>query len=216
MGSEPAQASPPPPPQQVPPQVVPQQVPPANAAAGTPGMQQQCPYPYAESYFVDPTTGMATPVVTPPGQVPLPIHQPGTHYASAMPAMGSAPGTVPWRPLGQVPPHNPLTGLYGTDPPTPGMQPSAATPQGVPSQYSIATPPVPQGLGSSCAAARPLNPIDPSQVLGSWPDHASSHMSMGPPTSAASVGTQSPPGFSHVTPPPGFAYGCAATPGTAP
>eukprot|EP00971_Amphidinium_carterae_P330726 6463901-Amphidinium_carterae.1 len=33
---------------------------------------------------------------------------------------------------------------------------------------------------------------------------------MGIPTSAASVAT--PPGFSHVTPPPGFALGCAATP----
>eukprot|EP00971_Amphidinium_carterae_P059475 1175979-Amphidinium_carterae.1 len=33
---------------------------------------------------------------------------------------------------------------------------------------------------------------------------------MGIPTSAASVAT--PPGFSHVTPPPGFAFGCAATP----
>eukprot|EP00971_Amphidinium_carterae_P103454 2048236-Amphidinium_carterae.1 len=107
---------------------------------------------------------MATPVVTPQGQVPLPIHQQGTHYASATPAVGSVPGSAPWRPLGQVlPGYNPLTGLYGADPPTPGMHPSSATPQGVPSQYSIATPPVPQGLGSSCAAARPLNPIDPMQ-----------------------------------------------------
>eukprot|EP00971_Amphidinium_carterae_P330033 6462882-Amphidinium_carterae.1 len=51
------------------------------------------------------------------------------------------------------------------------------------------------------------------QVQSSWPDHASS---MGLPTSAASVATQSPPGFSHVTPPPGFALGCAATPVPAP
>eukprot|EP00971_Amphidinium_carterae_P296051 5880543-Amphidinium_carterae.1 len=41
-------------------------------------------------------------------------------------------------------------------------------------------------------------------------------MSLGPATSAPSVGTQSPPGFSHVAPPPGFAYGCAATPSIAP
>eukprot|EP00971_Amphidinium_carterae_P237074 4705161-Amphidinium_carterae.1 len=88
-------------------------------------MQQPCQYPNAESYFVDPATGMVTPVVTPQGQVPLPIHQQGTHYASATPAVGSVLGSAPWRPLGQVLPGcNPLTGLYGTDPPTPGMHPS--------------------------------------------------------------------------------------------
>eukprot|EP00971_Amphidinium_carterae_P328393 6460246-Amphidinium_carterae.1 len=99
----PPQQVPPPPPQMVPPQVPAQQatpqVPPAQAAAGTPAMQQQCQYPNAESYFVDPATG--TPVMTPQGQVPLPIHQPGTQYTSATPAVGPASGSVPWRPLGQ-------------------------------------------------------------------------------------------------------------------
>eukprot|EP00971_Amphidinium_carterae_P319601 6352151-Amphidinium_carterae.2 len=37
-------------------------------------------------------------------------------------------------------------------------------------------------------------------------------MSAGHPTSAASIGTQSPPGFSHVSTPEGCAFGCAATP----
>eukprot|EP00971_Amphidinium_carterae_P271689 5391142-Amphidinium_carterae.1 len=98
MEPQSTQASPPPQ-QQAHPQVIPPQDQTAAAAAGTPGVQQPCAYPNAESYFVDPATGMATPVVTPSAQVPLPIYQQGTHYASAMPAMGSAPGTVPWRPL---------------------------------------------------------------------------------------------------------------------
>eukprot|EP00971_Amphidinium_carterae_P292562 5808072-Amphidinium_carterae.1 len=119
-GPHPPQASPP---QQVHQQVVPPPIQPA-AAAGTPGTQQPCRYPNAEAYFVDPATGLATPVTT-PAEVPLPIH-----YASGMPAMGSAAGTAPWRPLGQMPPeHNPLTGLYGTDPPTPMMQSTTGTPQ---------------------------------------------------------------------------------------
>eukprot|EP00971_Amphidinium_carterae_P221702 4400957-Amphidinium_carterae.1 len=185
------------PPQQVHPQVIPPQMPPAAAAAGTPGTQQPCAYPNAESYFVDPATGLVTPITT-PAEVPLPIQ-----YAGGMPAMGSAPGTAPWRPLGQMPPgYNPLTGMYGTDPPTPAMQSATGTPQGVPSQYSIATPPVPQGMGYAGAAVRPTNPIDPLQVRDSWADNLSSRMSLGPPPSAPSIGTQSPPGFSHVTAPP--------------
>eukprot|EP00971_Amphidinium_carterae_P349189 6490889-Amphidinium_carterae.1 len=206
----PPQASPP---QQVHRQVVPPPMQPGSAAAGTPGTQQPCAYPNAESYFVEQATGLVTPITT-PAAVPLPIH-----YAGGMPAMGSAPGTAPWRPLGQMPPgSNPLTvtGLYGTDPPTPAMQTAAGTPQGVPSQYSIATPPVPQGMGCAGVSVRPPNPIDPLQVRDSWADNLSSRRSLGPQTSAPSVGTQSPPGFSHVTAPPGFAYGCGATPSIAP
>eukprot|EP00971_Amphidinium_carterae_P233903 4641312-Amphidinium_carterae.2 len=186
----------------------------ASAAAGNPGTQQpmECP-PADRSTVIDPATGLATPAVITPAEVPLPFHLQGTQYASGMAAMGSGPGTVPWRPLRQMAPgYNPLTGMYGTDPPTPALQPSAVTPQGVPSQYSIATPPFPQGLGCSGAAARSPNPIDPLQIRVSWADHLSSRISVGPQTSAPSIGTQSPPGFSHVTAPPGFAYGCAATP----
>eukprot|EP00971_Amphidinium_carterae_P100342 1984436-Amphidinium_carterae.1 len=160
----------------------------AAAAASTSGTQQPPGYPPAGySHVIDPATGLATPVVTTPAEVPLPVH-----YAGSTPAMG--------------------TGMYGTDPPTPAMQPSVVTPQGVPSQYSIATPPVPQGLGCGGAAARSPNPIDPLQLRDSWADHLSSRRSLGPQTSAPSVGTQSPPGFSHMTPPPGFAYGCDVAP----
>eukprot|EP00971_Amphidinium_carterae_P096064 1900940-Amphidinium_carterae.4 len=196
-----AHASPPPPvqPQVIPPQMQPAAASAATAAASTPGTQQQPPgYPPAgQSYVIDPATGLATPVVTTPAEVPLPIH-----YASSTPAMGSGPGTVPWRPLGQAPGFNPLTGMYGTDPPTPAMQPSVVTPQGVPSQYSIVTPPVPQGLGCGGAAARSPNPIDPLQIHDSWADYLSSRRSLGPQTSAPSIGG-SPPGYPHGGGPPG-------------
>eukprot|EP00971_Amphidinium_carterae_P311363 6188561-Amphidinium_carterae.1 len=66
------------------------------------------------------------------------------------------------------------------------MQSATGTPQGVPSQYSIATPPVPQGMGCAAVAVRPTNPIDPLQSRDSWADNMSSRMSLGPATSAPS------------------------------
>eukprot|EP00971_Amphidinium_carterae_P100941 1997052-Amphidinium_carterae.2 len=122
-------------------------------------------------------------------------------------------------PLGQVA-HgfNPLTGLYGTDPPMPAtafMQaPSVVTPPGLTSHYSIATPPFPQGaVGGNARLANPL--ADPLHTQGAWGDYLSTRMSTGHLTSAKSVGTQSSPRFSHVSTPQGCAFGssrCAATP----
>eukprot|EP00971_Amphidinium_carterae_P264196 5241064-Amphidinium_carterae.1 len=56
------------------------------------------------------------------------------------------------RPLGQTSSlgYNPMTGMYGTDPPTPAttamQMPAVPTPPGLPSHYSIATPPRPQSV----------------------------------------------------------------------
>eukprot|EP00971_Amphidinium_carterae_P267049 5297006-Amphidinium_carterae.1 len=139
-----------------------------------------------------------------PAAATLPVSgTPSTHLAiswqESTPGMAAAAARSPAE---NVP--LPMNTPGGTDPSTPATtampMPSRLTAPGLPSHYSVATPPHSQSV--ACGGVSSTTPlIDPLHASDPWGDHLSGRMSTGyvpSAPSAPSVGTQGAPGFSHV------------------